>query len=137
MFKDISPDTLVVRDFVMEKGKLHILIIDDESSVLKALVLLLSAMGYKVSSAISGREGLDILGEEPIECIICDLRMPEMDGLEVLKESKRLYPDIPFIMLSGHADSQDVEQAKELGMDYFLAKPSSPEDLKRAILAVI
>ena len=111
-----------------------IVLIDDEPSVLLALRLLLGALGFQVKDFSSSKEAVRYL-EDGGACdyILSDLRMPELDGLEVLRASKRARPELPFVLISGHATDEDVSEAEELGVDGFLGKPFSPDQLQRAI----
>ncbi len=111
-----------------------IVLIDDEPSVLLALRLLLGALGFQVKDFSSSREAVRYL-EDGMACdyILSDLRMPELDGLEVLRASKRARPELPFVLISGHATDEDVSQAEKLGVDGFLGKPFSPDQLQRVM----
>ena len=115
----------------------HILLLDDDGSVLFALKLLLQALGNKVTEFSSPPDALKYL-EEGGSCdlFLSDLRMPIMTGAEVLIASKKLRPDLPFILMSGHATEDEIAAAKENGAIGFLGKPFRPEELKE-ILALL
>ncbi len=101
----------------------RILSIEDEATVRRSMMVYLSDSGYEVLEAENGRIGLErILTDQP-DLILCDLRMPEVDGLKVLDEVKRLMPDTPFIVVSGTGDMRDVIQALRLGAWDYLMKP--------------
>ena len=110
-----------------------IALIDDEPGVLKALSLLLNAIGYEASTFERGIAFLESLETSEPELILCDLKMPEMDGFEVIEKAHEAKPTIPIVLISAHATKDDVEQAKLLGAVGFLAKPFSPQDLKELI----
>lgn len=117
-------------DKVIEK----ILLIDDEPSVLLALKLLLQAIGFTVTDRNDPTLGVELLQQvDSFDLVICDLKMPKLDGLAVLRETMRARPRTPFILMSAHATSTDVEKARALGATGFLAKPFSPEDLRALI----
>lgn len=78
-----------------------LLCIDDQAAYLPARKAFLESQGYQVLIASSGRNGLEILQQRPIDGVIVDYRMPEMDGGEVAREIRRIRPDLPIIMLSG------------------------------------
>ncbi|MFA5070336.1 MAG: response regulator [Patescibacteria group bacterium] len=81
--------------------KIRILIVDDCPDFLESLVRLLTSIGrYEVTTAENGREGLDRLRENHFEVVITDNQMPEMDGPAFVKEGKKLFPDLPFILMS-------------------------------------
>ena len=112
----------------------RILSIEDESTVRKSIVAYLADSGYEVIEAEDGRVGLQrILADEP-DLILCDLRMPEVDGLKVLDEVNRLMPDIPFIVVSGTGQISDAIEALRLGAWDYLMKPI--EDMEVLELAV-
>lgn len=108
----------------------RILLIDDEKSVALALRLLLDTLGFEAREFSAPREALIFLGgADPVDLIICDLRMPELNGLEVLTEAKALRPQTPFILMSAHALEPELKRAEIHGADGFLSKPFSPDDL--------
>jgi two-component system, NtrC family, nitrogen regulation response regulator NtrX len=106
-----------------------VLIIDDEASIRSSLEGALKDEGYRVRSAPSGREGLDLLRKDPPDVVILDIWMPGMDGLEVLKQIKSEWPDQPVIMMSGHGTIDTAVRATKLGAFDFLEKPPSLEKL--------
>lgn len=110
---------------------LRILLVDDESSVLNALKLLLLAMKFSVSDFSRARDAIELLNqpETDYDIVLCDLKMPEINGIEALKQIKELRPNIAFILMSAHASSTDIEYAKSHGASGFLAKPFSPTQL--------
>src|SRR4051794_17812811 len=90
-----------------------IVLIDDEPSVLMALKLLLCALGFQVKDFAKSKDAVAYLsGGGAVSLIVSDLRMPELDGIGVLREVKATRPDIPFILISGHASTEDVSQAR-------------------------
>ncbi len=101
-----------------------ILIVDDEQNVLRSLQRLLTDEGYEVFIATSGKEGLEILAKHPIQVVISDHRMPQMTGLEFLTQVKNSNPDIIRMMLSAHADINDIKLVIQDGVIHkFLSKP--------------
>ena len=115
----------------------HLLLLDDEISVLFALKLLLGALGFQVEGFSSPREALSFCSRDSTtELCICDLRMPEMTGLEVLAELKTLRPNLPVVLMSAHASDDEVSRAKALGANGFLSKPFTPDDLHLLIAEV-
>ena len=115
-------------------NQLTILLIDDEPGVLLALKLLMQTVGYAVIGFSDPRAAVEFLkGPEQCGVIICDLKMPKLDGIGVLQEAKRIRPNLPFILMSGHAQAPEIDRAKELGSVGFLGKPFSPTQLKEII----
>ena len=111
-----------------------ILLLDDEPAVLFALRLLLQALGFEVADFPSGSAALDYLrADGKCDLFLCDLRMPKMDGIDVLREAKRINPQLPFVLMSAHATSEDIAAARTVGECEFLAKPFTPEDLHEVV----
>lgn len=103
--------------------KARLLVIDDEAKVRDSMVAYLENSGYHVTAADSGIKGLKILEQETIDLIVCDLRMPTLDGLDVLKQVKNKNQNIPFIVISNIEIMNDVVEALRLGASDFLVKP--------------
>ena len=111
-----------------------ILCIDDEKNILLSLNRILRKKNFKVFLAESGQEGLDILKREEISLILCDQRMPHMNGCEVLREAKKLKPDVVRIMLSGYSDFDSLVQTINEGEVYrYLLKPWNSDQLIESI----
>ena len=83
-----------------------ILIIEDESAIRRVLSKILQeeSKEYEVFEASDGIEGLEKLKKDDYDLVLCDIKMPKMDGLEVLTEAKKINPEVPFVMISGHGD---------------------------------
>lgn len=105
----------------MNAGKL--LVVDDESSVRHSLATYLEDSGFDVLEAQDGREGLDKIRTKHPELVLCDLRMPGMDGLELLGKIADEVPDLPVIVVSGAGSMNDVVDALRLGATDYLIKP--------------
>jgi response regulator RpfG family c-di-GMP phosphodiesterase len=111
-----------------------ILIVDDEENVLNSLKRLFRKEPYQILTALNGEEGLKILDDHPVDLIISDLKMPEMNGIEFFKRAKEKNPVPLRIMLTGHADLKSVIDAIGQGEVYrFLLKPWDDEELKMNI----
>ena len=112
-----------------------IIIIEDELSIRNVLKNILSNedKNYKIDEAENGEIGINLLFSKKYDLVLCDIKMPKMDGLDVLKKSKELDYDVPFIMISGHGDLDTaVECIKNGAYDYI----SKPPDLNRLLTAV-
>ncbi|MBU1438694.1 MAG: EAL domain-containing protein [Gammaproteobacteria bacterium] len=113
-----------------------VLLVDDELSMLRALERLLQISGYRVFTANSGAEALNLLQQEQCQVVISDYRMPQMTGAELLAQVKRLYPETVCLVLSGYADFQSVLQLLNSGTAFrFLQKPWENEQLLAEIAA--
>jgi DNA-binding response OmpR family regulator len=112
----VSPTKPLPADF-------KILIVDDNRDFVEFIRLLLAHHGYTVRSAFSGRECLESVRLEPIDLVILDVMMPQMDGLTVCRELKQLRPALPVILLTAKDDMATRAAAMTLGVSEFLAKP--------------
>jgi DNA-binding NtrC family response regulator len=111
----------------------NILIIDDEKAIRKTLSEILSYEGYKIDEAGDGEEGLKKVKEKEYDVILCDIKMPKIDGIEFLEKAKEIGPDIPIIMISGHGTIETaVEAVKKGAYDYI----SKPPDLNRLLITI-
>jgi DNA-binding NtrC family response regulator len=111
----------------------HILIVDDERHTLDALSVILRREKHAVLTATSGKEALDHLQEQEVEIILSDVKMPEMDGLALLRRVKSEHPSVVVVMMSGHQDvGAAVEAMKEGAFDY-LIKPFGRDDVLRTV----
>jgi len=120
----------------------NVLVIDDEDLVARSLRLLLNSIGYKVDVAKSAADGLKKVEEGNYDLIICDVRMPDMDGVEAIKRIRTYLQEaereaIPEILITGYADSQKYEEAMELKVADYLYKPFESDELLRAVQKVI
>ena len=107
----------------------RLLIIDDDDAVRESLVEALTLARFEVVEAASGRQGLSILASERIDGVFLDLRMPGMDGLQVLKRAKDLPLKPPFVVLTAHATAENTIEAMRLGAFDHLTKPIARADL--------
>jgi response regulator RpfG family c-di-GMP phosphodiesterase len=111
-----------------------LLCIDDEKNILNSLKRLLRKEKFRLLTAGSGKEGLEILAENKVQVVLSDQRMPEMNGTEFLKEVKERYPDILRIILTGYTDVDSISEAINEGHIYkFFLKPWNDQNLKLEI----
>lgn len=112
-----------------------ILIIEDEAAIRRVLVKILSeeSKTYELAEAEDGLEGIEKIKEQDYDLVLCDIKMPKMDGVEVLEAIKKIKPEIPMVMISGHGDLDTaVETMKKGAFDYI----SKPPDLNRLLNTV-
>ena len=100
-----------------------ILIIDDDNSIRDTLDIFLSESGYKISTAKSGEEGIELVKKEHPELIVCDLKLPKLNGLDLLKILNDYDPGIPVIIMTAYGDSQSTIKAIQLGAYDYIEKP--------------
>lgn len=109
----------------------NLLFVDDETNILKALKRLFHAAEYNVYTAENGMEGLKILNHHPMDLIISDMRMPQMDGAEFLTQAALQWPDTVRILLTGYADLESTVAAVNQGRIYsYCSKPWNDAELK-------
>jgi DNA-binding NtrC family response regulator len=111
----------------------NVLIIDDERAIRKTLSEILSYEGYKIDEAGDGEEGLKKFREKAYDVVLCDIKMPKLDGIEFLDKARESNPDVPVIMISGHGTIETaVEAVKKGAYDYI----SKPPDLNRLLITI-
>ena len=113
----------------------RILVIEDEAAIRRVLVKILSEESdtYNVFEAEDGLRGVETLKKEDFDLVLCDIKMPKMDGVEVLETIKKIKPEIPFIMISGHGDLDTAVNTMRLGAFDYISKPP---DLNRLLTTV-
>ena len=110
-----------------------ILIIDDEKAIRKSIGEILAFEGFAIDEAADGAEAVKKIKENNYDCILCDIKMPKMDGMEVLAVAREEKPDTPFIVISGHGNIETaVEAVKKGAFDYI----SKPPDLNRMLITI-
>ncbi len=114
-----------------------VMVVDDERNMLRTLESILKADGYDAVLAASGREALDKLPDQPVQAIVCDARMPEMDGFQLLANTRKRYPHIPVIMITAYATPKLAVKAVKGGAADYISKPFEPEELLHVIRTVI
>ena len=108
---------------------LQLLIVDDEEGFTSILEKRLSKRGILVTKANSGTQAIQILRNREFHCAVVDLKMEDMSGIEVLKIFKKMVPELPVIMLTGHGCEESAAEGMSLGADAYLIKPCTLEDL--------
>ena len=118
----------------MKEGTiLNVLLVDDEKGYLNVLSNRLSKRAIKATKAFSGTEAIQILRKNDFDVVVLDLKMEDMDGIEVLKIFKKMVPEMPVIMLTGHGSASSAREGIQLGAFDYLTKPCELEDLLRKI----
>jgi DNA-binding NtrC family response regulator len=107
----------------------NVLFVDDEVEFLETLLKRMKKRDLQVSGVNSGEEALDFLDQNRVDVVVLDVKMPGMDGIQALREIKRLHPIIEVIMLTGHASVEVAIQGMELGAFDYLMKPVDIDDL--------
>src|SRR5262245_53461709 len=110
-----------------------LLIIDDEPKMSGVLARMLARDGYDVEWTDSPNDALQKLGNRGFDIVLCDLRMPEMSGIDVLERAKRVNPDMDFVMMTAYATPQTAVESMKKGAIDYLIKPFAIEELKSLI----
>lgn len=110
-----------------------ILVIDDEKATLKMFRLFLDVYGFDILTAESGEEGLEVFDREKPDIVLTDIKMPGMDGIEVLKEIKKRSPATEVIVITGHGDMDLAIQALNLDAADFINKPIQRQSLEQGL----
>lgn len=110
-------------------GSFDVLFVDDEVDFLHTIVKRIQKRNVNALGAKNGEEALALLKQSPVDVVVLDVKMPGMDGIEVLKEIKRKYPLTEVIMLTGHASLEVAIQGMEIGAFDYLMKPVEIDDL--------
>lgn len=110
-----------------------VLIIDDEQSIRETLKEILDYEGYEVEEAEDGLDGLKLIKKNSYDVALCDIKMPNFDGIELLEKAGEIAPDLPFIMISGHGTIDTAIEATKKGAFDFISKPP---DLNKLLIAV-
>jgi DNA-binding NtrC family response regulator len=113
----------------------HILLIEDEASIRRVLVKILTeeSKNYQVEEAADGLEGIEKIKDQDFDLVLCDIKMPKMDGVEVLEAIMKIKPEIPVVMISGHGDLETAVNTMKIGAFDYIAKPP---DLNRLLNTV-
>ncbi len=113
----------------------RILVVEDESAIRRVLVKILSeeSDSYQVEEAEDGLRGIEAIKNNDYDLVLCDIKMPKMDGVEVLEAARKIKPEIPFIMISGHGDLDTAVNTMRLGAFDYISKPP---DLNRLLTTV-
>ena len=112
-----------------------ILVIEDEAAIRRVLIKIISeeSDSYAVEEAENGLEGIEKFKDNDYDLVLCDIKMPKMDGVEVLEKAKKIKPEIPFVMISGHGDLDTAVNTMRLGAYDYISKPP---DLNRLLNTV-
>jgi len=115
----------------------NILIVDDEQSYRQLLTLVFAQDGHTIRTAMNGRQGLEELQNEPADVIISDVKMPDMDGIQMLRAVRETLPDIGVVLMTAFASVETAREAFKLGADDFITKPFDVEELKLIVKKII
>jgi two-component system, OmpR family, response regulator len=123
--------------FENKNKRLRILLVDDESGFVDVISKRMSKRNIDVAKAHSGKEALQALRQTDFDAVVLDLKMEDMDGIEILKIFKKIDPDLPVIMLTGHGSEEAARDGIGLGASDYLTKPCDFEELISKIKDVV
>ncbi|MDF2668371.1 MAG: CheY-like receiver protein [Paenibacillus sp.] len=115
----------------MEKRK--VLIVDDQNGIRVLLVEVFSSEGYHTSQASNGKLALEIVRKDPPDLVLLDMKIPGMDGLDILKHIKQINPSIKVIMMTAYGELDMIKEATDLGALMHFTKPFDIDDLRLAV----
>ena len=114
------------------KDKANVLIVDDEEVVRLSHLRSLAGANYRTEAARNGLEAIELLRQHPFDLVFLDLRMPEMDGISLLRTIKQEWPDCEVVIITGYPTIDTAKQAVRLGAYHYLVKPIAPNDVVKA-----
>lgn len=134
-----SPQDLVKEEVAAPKGIEHILLVDDDVSILDTMKRMLQHLGYRVATATNGTEALELLRDQPesFDLIFTDQVMPQLSGLELVRMALHIRPDIAVAVFTGFGEVIDKEEAQNLGVKSIVRKPLEISELAQAVRNVL
>lgn len=118
-------------------SKKKVLVIDDEQIVLNSVNKILGHGEYEVDTTLSGRQGLDWALDRSYDIVLTDVRMPDLAGMLILRDIKKVKPSMPVIVITGYANVQTAMQAMKLGAAEYIEKPFTPDQLLKAVKTAV
>jgi DNA-binding response OmpR family regulator len=115
------------------KDKFKILLVDDEEEFVRTLAERLEMRDLQSETAFDGEEALELVQDGVPDVMVLDLKMPGIDGMEVLRRVKKNYPEVEVVILTGHGSEKDEKQAKKLGAFAYLQKPVNLDELVESL----
>jgi DNA-binding NtrC family response regulator len=116
---------------------MHILVVDDDPVVLNSCKRILESDGQEISLASNVKEGMDIISERQIDLILVDIKMPEEDGLSLIRKVKEKDISIPILVMSGYPTSETIDTSITGGAAAFIPKPFTPDELLNTIKNIV
>jgi len=112
---------------------MNVLLVDDEEEFIVTLAERLKIRNIDSTVALNGEDALKLMEDVTPDVILLDLKMPGMDGMDVLRHTRKKYPDVQVIMLTGHGSEKDKKEAQQIGVFDYLSKPVPIEKLVKTI----
>ena len=112
---------------------MNILVVDDDAIVIKSCRRILEAEGYEVSTAPGADQALEMMRTSDYDLLLIDVKMPKRDGMYLMREIKKNWPEIPTIIMTGYPTSETIAEVLKLGATLFIPKPFRPDELIKSI----
>ncbi len=116
---------------------MKILIVDDEGIILNSCRRVLAPEGYEVVLSKSAAEAMALLQNDPFSAVLVDMKMPEQDGIALMKSIREKWKDLPIIIMSGYATDDAVKESLKMGANAFVPKPFTPDELSETVSRVV
>lgn len=114
------------------EGK-RILLVDDDETIVVPFQLILQKEGYQVDTALNGRQALEKAGETEYQMVILDIKLPDMEGIEVASKIRKQDDDVNLVVMTGYPNLTDSIETIDIGIDEILLKPIEPDELIRVV----
>ena len=112
---------------------LRVLVVDDETELVEALVERLEIRGFEARGVASGQDAIEVAREHPFDVAVVDLKMPGMDGLQVIQQLMQVQPELKCVLLTGHGAAENAEQGRQCGASDCMMKPVDIDVLTRTL----
>ncbi len=112
----------------------HLLIVDDQMGIRMLLQEVFEQSGYTVSIAANGEEALEMFRAQKVDGVLLDMKIPGMNGIEILKHMKREQPEVPVMMMTAYGELNLIEEAKGLGASLYFTKPFDIFEVRSAVI---
>lgn len=116
---------------------MKILVVDDDAIVIKSCRRILESEGFEVSTVPSAEQALEAVKNSDFDLLLIDVKMPERDGMYLLREIKKNWPEMPSIVMSGYPTPETIAEVLRLGASLFIPKPFRPDELMKSVRQVI
>src|SRR4030043_1365908 len=116
---------------------MKILVVDDDAIVIKSCRRILEAEGFEVTTVPSADEALERIKIYDFDLVVIDVKMPKHDGIFLMREIKKNWPDIPIIVMSGYPTPETIADVRKLGATQFIPKPFRPDELTQCVRRVL
>jgi DNA-binding NtrC family response regulator len=116
---------------------MKILVVDDDAIVIKSCRRILESEGFEVSTVPSAEQALEAVKNSDFDLLLIDVKMPERDGMYLLREIKKNWPEMPSIVMSGYPTPETIADVLRLGASLFIPKPFRPDELMKSVRQVI